>query len=336
MPFRLKQKHLIGLGLLVSAVALVAVVRNVDWQLFLRAFRGLDAQWLSVAVGLSVANMVVRALRWHRLLKTCSFTISLGASFRYFMIGYMSNLIFPLKAGEVIRPYLVGRKQDVSVSGVFATIVIERLADIICLGAMLVLAAYVGLMQVPIEVYRGVGLTVGVALLGALFLGAASRYGAQVNRMAPFLTLFPGEMGARLVRRLVLFLDIARQSARFSILGPLVVLTFVSWTVSYFVVGSYMAASGFNLPWYAPVFVLVIVNFGIIVPSSPGAVGLAHILYVYALSLFGVGKTEALTYAVVVHGIGFLLVVGVGLLSAWAEGLSFGDIRRQAQRRGIP
>lgn len=332
MALRIKQKYFFAFGLFVSVVALIAVVRNVDWYLFVFALRQLELRWLGLAAGLTTVNMLLRAVRWHGLLKSCSSAIALGESFRFFMIGYMSNLIFPLKAGELIRPYLLGRKQDVSVSGVFATIVIERLADIICLGSMLVLAVYVGVMQIPIEVSRGVAVTVGIALLCALFLGFLSQYRPSVHRMESCFSFLPRNMGRRVARRLILFLDIARQSVRVANIWPLVILTFASWTVAYFVVDSYILASGFNLPWYAPVFVLVIVNFGIIVPSSPGAVGLAHILYVYSLSLFGVGRSEALAFAVVVHGIGFLLVVGVGLVSTWIEGVSLREIFRQTQR----
>ena len=88
----------------------------------------------------------------------------------------------------------------------------------------------------------------------------------------------------------------------------------------------YLRKFGLELPWFAPVFVLVVVNFDMVVPSTPEAIGLAHRLFMFALALFDVDGSIAFGFAVVAHGIGFLMVTLVGLVSTWREGLRVRDL----------
>ena len=44
-------------------------------------------------------------------------------------IGFMVNFLFPGRAGEVVRAWLLSRREKTSMSAVFATVVVERLFD---------------------------------------------------------------------------------------------------------------------------------------------------------------------------------------------------------------
>ena len=48
------------------------------------------------------------------------------------MVGFMGNFL-PARAAEILRPYLLSKKYDITFSAAFASIVMERLFDLIML-----------------------------------------------------------------------------------------------------------------------------------------------------------------------------------------------------------
>ena len=60
--------------------------------------------------------------------------------FRATIIGFAALAVLPARAGDVLRPYLVARQEGLSLSSAFATIVIERVLDLI--AVLLLLAVY--------------------------------------------------------------------------------------------------------------------------------------------------------------------------------------------------
>lgn len=323
----MKKPILIVLGLVISALGLLAAVHQVDWRIFAAAVLEIDLNWILLAVVLMIVNFVFRAARWRLLLGSCAVKASFFESYRLYMIGYMANVIFPFKAGELIRPYLMGRKHQVSASAVFATVIVERLADVICLSSLLFLALFVGIMQIPLEIWQGAAIFLIGALSVSLALWVLTRYPELLRKTSDLVSFLPFELGQRIVGGGIRFLGGFRETVKGGIVLRLVLWTVGTWVLSFLTIRSYLLAFSLNLPWYAPAFILAVVNFGILLPSSPGAVGLAHFLYVYSLSLFHVDKAIALSFAVIVHGVGFALVLIWGLISAWQQGITLRDFK---------
>jgi uncharacterized protein (TIRG00374 family) len=92
-----------------------------------------------------------------------------------------------------------------------------------------------------------------------------------------------------------------------------------------------MAAFGLFLPFTAPIMVIVFVAFGKIIPSSPGGIGTLHYLILVVLMSFGVSKETALGCAILMHGVGFVSEVAVGLAALFISGLSLKKITRPAE-----
>jgi uncharacterized membrane protein YbhN (UPF0104 family) len=109
--------------------------------------------------------------------------------------------------------------------------------------------------------------------------------------------------------------------------GWLVVMWCTVFVMSYLL----MAAFGLFLPVYAPVMVSIFVAFGKTIPSSPGGIGTLHYLIIVVLLAFGVTKEVALGYAILMHGFGFIVEVGTGLVLLFTKDLSLARITRRAQ-----
>ncbi len=123
-------KHLL-LGLGIAAAALYYTLRNVSLQELAHSFRDVDYLYLVPAVGFMLLSFVFRALRWRILLAPMK-RAPASSLYSPLMIGFMGNIL-PARAGEFLRAYLLGKKLNVSFSGAFASIVVERLFDILAL-----------------------------------------------------------------------------------------------------------------------------------------------------------------------------------------------------------
>src|SRR5688572_15587596 len=85
-----------------------------------------------------VATYVIRAWRWQYLLAPIGPT-RFRTAFRTTVIGFAALGVLPARAGDVLRPYLLARQEGLSTPATFATIVLERVLDLITVLALLVI-----------------------------------------------------------------------------------------------------------------------------------------------------------------------------------------------------
>lgn len=313
-------------GIVISLAALALAVRKVEWGDFAEALRSVKPGWLLLGSGFVLVNFLFRALRWQALLGRFGRYRLMDDCLNNYMIGYMANMLFPLKAGEFIRPVLFGRKHGVSRTSVFTLVVAERLLDMIFLSVFFLSAVVLGMSGMQADVEQGVGWIAGASVVvfaGCALLSFHRPTQALLRRIAGALPGPLARLGGGLLDRVLSglegFMD-GRSLAR-SFLH-----TIGLWSCAFVTLTCYLHAFDLALPWFAPVFVLVVVNFGMVVPSTPGAIGLAHGLFVFALALFDVDRSVSLGFAVVAHGIGFSLVTLIGLGCTWREGLRVRDL----------
>ena len=86
-----------------------------------------------------------------------------------------------------------------------------------------------------------------------------------------------------------------------------------------------------QVPFVATLTLLVFLQVGVRLPSSPGSIGVFHYLCVVALSFFGVTKSVALSYGLLLHLVTFLPTSLLGLLYLSRKGYSLGRLRQAAE-----
>lgn len=323
------------LGLVISLVSLILAFRGVNWSELWMALRAVDLWIMSLAVGVFVINLVIRGLRWQTLLSPLG-PVTSREAFAFLNIGYMANDILPLRAGEVIRSVLLASKKRFDTAAVLATVVVERLMDVLMLVALTFLLLQ--LMPVSTLIKQSALVTAALAVVGlGLLWWAAKRVGASGGSSGPSRKLrlpVPErilgfdvrkimEMLLRLVRSFASGLGMLR-SARQT--GTAASYTLLAWIVTLVYTGLMLRACQLDLPWTATLMVVVVVNLGLAIPSSPGFVGVMHYLAVLALSPWSVEPNAALTFAIVYHGVSFLVTIVLGLVYLWREGLKLTQI----------
>lgn len=119
-------------SLLIMGGFLWAAFRNVDWALLQNALQTATPIWLILSAIMVILSCIPRAWRWRLLLAPIAPEISMRSAFWAVLIAYAGNSIFP-RAGEVARALALEKDHPVGVSAILATVVIERLLDVLTL-----------------------------------------------------------------------------------------------------------------------------------------------------------------------------------------------------------
>lgn len=323
-------------GILISAGCLWYAFRGVDLSAVVKGIGKVGSRWVLVSVVGALLVLVVRAWRWRLLLagveRIGSWSL-VSATF----IGTLANNLLPARLGEVVRAWVLARREGVPVPTVLASVVVERLLDVVAalvlLGFALAASPDLGgnaasrLKQVGIAVLMVV--TVGIsALLMAIryrerFLNLMERGAVRVARGWALRGL---EMGRSFLEGLCVL--------RGGLQGAMVAgLSLLVWIVA--IVSFYAMAQGFHLGLTPAqtTLVFVIVMFGVAIPSAPGFVGTFHGFCVAGLAMVaGTEAAQAAAYATLLHGSHWLAIntVGIGCLLA-DRSLTWSGVMRLAR-----
>ncbi len=117
-------------GILISIICSWLFVRKIEWSSMGMAFRDAKYIYIFPTIIIMFLGFYLRAVRWKVLMSPVK-NVSILNLFSACMIGFMANNILPARLGEVIRPVMIARKEKIKVSASFATIIIERVFDIL-------------------------------------------------------------------------------------------------------------------------------------------------------------------------------------------------------------
>ena len=128
----MKKSGQLIIGLIVALAAVYYTMRNVSVSELMDSFRQINYIWLLPTFVLMCLTYVARAIRWRVLLLPVREEVKTLDLFSPLMVGFMAGVL-PARAGELIRAYLLGKKFELSFASSLATIVVERLFDMILL-----------------------------------------------------------------------------------------------------------------------------------------------------------------------------------------------------------
>lgn len=328
---------LVGFG--ISLLLLGVLLSKIDGRQLLHALAELDWRYLLGAVGLTFVSYRLRAVRW-RLLLLHERPIALGSLYAATIIGYMANNLFPARLGEIVRVWLLARRERLKVTPVFASLVIDRLLDGCAL--MVMLAVVLLTLQLPpgmervAALLRAGGVTTLVVYIGAVsFLLFLKLRSMQALKLLALLTQpFPQSFRERLIPLAGSFLEGLRLAPGLSNLVLILVYTALIWISATLPIHLVLRGFGIQLPLSASFFIMVLLVFAVMVPSAPGYVGTYHVACYTGLAAFRLPDSQAVSIALVIHGVGFFPVIMAGLYHLWSGGLSLRSLRTQLTEQG--
>jgi uncharacterized membrane protein YbhN (UPF0104 family) len=294
----------------ITAGAVALVVRGIGLQETGHAFRDADYRWFVPAAVFLFGDFQLRALRW-RLLLGAGRGTSHNNLFGVQNVGYLVSNVFPFRAGEVARVLLIDELEKTGKVRAAASVFCERLIDV--LAMVLLLVALFPFVDEPAWATGPVLLVGAAAVTGAaalLVLSHLNDHGAAFWKDWIVQRLPKGALLEDLLNTALQSLRPLRRAAG---VAPIVLLTAVIWTSAalsfYMVMKAFRVGGGMEVA----AFVLAATTLSMVVPSSPGYVGVFHAVAVETLvEVFGVDRETALSYAVGQHGLIYLMPAALG------------------------
>ena len=253
------------------------------------------------------------------------------------MCGYAINNVLP-RAGEFARPYITSRREKISYTATFATIVVERFLDILILLIMLAGVWFTFREQIKqaLPTLQAEKLLVPVlVLLGVLILSFWPRLVRVVLKytIKPLSGKFYKKI-SEIFEKFAKGLSIIRTPSQYF---RLTVESLTIWVLYALPMWFMFFSFGFQkAPYYLgfedAVLLLVISGIAFTISPTPGAIGVFHFLIQNTLmKLYGINQEAALAYATVTHAVGYLIQVGIGGLFLIRE-----NIKKIPKEEDIP
>ncbi len=332
----------IGLG--ISVLFLLLFFYRTDPVEMGRALKGANYVFLLPAIIVYFVGVWFRAWRWRYLLRPLG-RVATHRLFSLVVIGFTVNDILPGRLGIFAQSYILGEKEGMSKTAVFATVVVERIFDGLALLLYLIaISLFVPLAGLLRELAGPVGIPWAVLSLGlvALFvipfatLLFIASYEDLVQRIANFLLKFlPGRWSGRLKELITLFRTDLRGLRSPWVLLAVFLTSMLAWLCEAGMF--YLLAFAFDLgqPFYVLLLATSTANLAIALPSSPGGIGPFEFFCQRTLLFFGAQEALVTAYVVALHAALLLPVIVVGFGFLWLENLSLAEVVRQRGKEEV-
>ena len=284
-------------GIVISLAGIYWAFKDFNFIDFKRSIQQIDSVYFLFATIFLWGSVWLRGLRWKWLFKESS-SPSVSSLYRAELIGYFGNNVLPLRLGELLRTYIVGKENNFSKSFVFGTVVLERLMDMLALTFFGIILLF--LYPFEEEWISDYLLKGGVAILIIILtLTILSRFKSN-NTSNKFLSILNQILDG--------LLSIRKQKVI-----PVVISSLLIWSIYLLDVYLIQKAFQFNLSWAQTLAVLVISSLVLSIPSAPGMIGTFHAAVKYTMvDLFAFTPNEGNSFAILIHAYGYILLTSLG------------------------
>jgi len=295
-----------------------------------------DLTMLLVGFVFVVLTYLARTFRWQALLVPLG-PVRFSTTLRATIVGFAALGLLPARAGDLLRPYMVARKEGLSVPATFATVVLERVLDLVAVLGLLAVYAWgfaapediPDTLRRPIELSAAAGGIASIVLFVVMWVLAThpERIGRFVRAADRIL---PHAIAHKLADTVTAFSRgfVAAKNPVTLLIG--VVWSFPVWICIAGETWAVTRAFDIDMSFAGSFLLQVFLVIGVAVPT-PGGVGSYHEAYRWAVTtFFHAANDSAVAAAIVVHLISYLPVILVGLVLMVQEGMSVHQLQELA------
>lgn len=293
-------------------------VKDIDFSKLWYYIINANYLWVLLSMPVMVLSHWVRAYRWRTMLQPVKKNANVWDLFSAVMAGYAVNNVLP-RGGEFVRPYFVSRREKISYTSTFATIVVERFLDVLILLIMFSAVWFTFREQIKqvLPTIQAEKLFLPVVIF--LFILILSFWPRLVRIVLKYTIKLISKKFYRkiseLFEKFAEGMSIVRTPSQYF---RLTVESLAIWLLYTIPMWLMFFSFGFqnapmNLHFEDAILLIVISGIAFSISPTPGAIGVYHFLIQNTLvKLYGIGPEEALAYATVTHGIGYIIQVGIG------------------------
>lgn len=313
----------IWIGMFVGVGFLYLAVKNTDLNKTLSLIKNISLWPLLAIIALRTFALLIRGFRWRTVLEHVKI-ISPFTLFRISSIGEMGNYLFPARIGEVMRIYLLSKKEQIPKSATLASVFVDRILDVMTVLTVLFLFSFFVstsnlVRDISYIAFAALLIFVSGSFVLLLIKDKFKNFIRSILSSFPDLTIKINQF----IDRFIYFLSGLRNA--YQVIRALGISLFL-WsihTLSFYFV---LMALNVDVPWYASVIAVTVIGLGMTIPSTPGFVGTYEFFCVTSLAIFSVDKSSAFACAVLSHGLQYIVVIGVGVISYFWENIQFSKI----------
>lgn len=310
------------LGLLITVASGALLVRLIPWTSTEAALKAANPWWIALAVTCLVVSIAAKAVRWRLLLPPDS-SVTTPGLYRILNISFLLNNVLPARLGDVARVTMTSRQPGVRLGHVISSMLTERVTDTVTLLVGFVVVS--PFLPVP-ERYEGwlhTAWTVLVLLLATAIVLAI--FHSRVERLASsrrLSRLFPANRRVRDEARS--FSEGLRQLFRRDHVVGIWGWSWTAWITAFAINYLLMRALDIDAPMPVAVLLTCTTNLAMLIPSSPGYIGVFHLAATASLLPFGVAESRAFSFAILAHLVNVVPVslIGAALLFIGRDSLS--------------
>ncbi|HEX4167049.1 MAG TPA: lysylphosphatidylglycerol synthase transmembrane domain-containing protein [Bryobacteraceae bacterium] len=303
---------------LISLVCMGWVLNGAGLQHIWSEVRHMHYSWVAGAVLADICVYLLHAWRWRLLLRPIG-KVSFIQAVESIYVGLFANEVLPLRAGEVIRCFLLSKFTAVPLSVTFASALIERIFDGIWLLACFFICLHIG--KLPGVLLHGGYILAVLISICAVVLG----YAMYARKQS--LDLIFGISWPKWFNTLIEDLHQIGHSR----------YLYFSFLVS----GLYMMAqilpiyllvraNQLSVAWTASFTMMVLLRLTSIVPQAPGNLGSFQWVTARTLIMFGLGSGHAKRFSLILWAVVTIPLIVIGFIALALEGINMTHLQQQA------
>lgn len=316
---RLRSWAIIILTNLLSLICLVWVLNGANFPRIWGEIQHMSGRWVFLAVLSDICVYVLHGLRWKLLLNPIE-KVSFTACVQAIYVGLFANETLPLRAGELIRCFLLSKSSNIPISVAFASALIERIFDGVWLMCCFFISLHLG--RLPGVLVKG-GYILGVMIV---ILGILLAYAMYARKQS--LDLFLGMAWPRWLNTLIEDLHLIGHSRYlyFSFLVSGLYMLFQMVPIY-----ATVRASNLPVPWTAAAFtMMVLLRLSSIVPQAPGNLGSFQWVTARTLIMFGLASALSRRFSLILWAVLTVPLIVIGFIALALEGVSLTHLHREA------
>ena len=313
-----------SIGILISGLALYFVFRDLDLALLTKELKRFNLIYLPLLILAFSIQLLIRGYRWRYLLPN-GLELSVWKLTEACIVGFFASFVLPLRAGEFARPFALSRWQPVSFTAGFASVVTERVFDVLALLVMLGFCLP-HLEKAPEFVIVGAKLLAAIAgIIILLMLLAYLKAEALLSFTEKVLDKTIKSRYLALSEKVLLlaeeFISGLKAISSFGELCLVLMWSLILWLFNAVMYLAGLWSFGVFPSFIVGVVVSVLIALAVAAPSAPGFLGTFQIGCVAALTgIFGYTQELSTAYSVVLHAFQVVFIVCVACGSSQSRG----------------
>lgn len=321
---------------LIITIALLGIIfYKINWHELISTFKDFNFKNMIYIVPLYVLTLYLRGIRWKALLLNNPKYSSLHLG-EVFTVGSMLNIFLPARAGDVYRAYYLGSVKEEKKMKVFGSIILERTLDGICVFLILLAAV---LMYFREQWILNLAYGIGTLFIGSLLVFYLIFKFNKIDLICKKSTGLAEKLPSKISQPLKSFIIkicsyINSFMEGFEVLDNFkcTIIAFLTsliiWGIECYV--AYLIVDSFDLGlrFAAGLFVISLISFSTMLPSTSVFLGPYQYAYIIALGIFHIQKSTALAVSTVHQAILMLMLTAIGGFYLMKFNISINDIKK--------